>query len=72
MDAFATSALYRQHRIHVSQLHSGVWVASVVARGGRVVHLQNEFATHDEALCAAEKQVDDRLSDLRDRTGTAA
>jgi hypothetical protein len=56
--AITMSGMHKQHRIHISRLFSGVWVASVVALGGKVEHIQGEFSTHELALRAAREYID--------------
>jgi hypothetical protein len=53
--------VYRNHRIHTSQLFSGVWVASVVHFGARdsgVESVRGEYRTHDEAVSAAKRHIE--------------
>ncbi len=47
---------YRGRRIHTSRLESGTWVASIV------VHVQGEFQTHELALEAAKKNIDQQCA----------
>ena len=53
--------IYRHHRIHTSYLFSGVWVAAVVHFGARdsgVETVRGEYGTHDEALSAAKRYIE--------------
>ncbi len=60
------SGVYKNHRIHVAQLLSGVWVASVVKLGRSgvqpgsppVKQIRGEYASHDEAVSAAKQRLD--------------
>ena len=58
-----SSTTYRRHRIHTTQLTSGVWVASVVALGGSVEHLRRDFPTHAEAVKGAEQAIEENTSE---------
>ena len=49
---------YRGRRIHTSRLESGTWVSSIVAPGGIVQHVRGEFASHEQALEAAQLYID--------------
>ena len=53
--------VYKQHRIHIARLFSGVWVASVVhfgAKGSGVETVRGEYKTREEAVAAAEAHID--------------
>ncbi len=53
--------IYKRHRIHVTELPSGVWVASAVhlgAPGSGVERIRGEYATKAEAIIAAKMEID--------------
>jgi len=60
------SEIYKRHRIHITQLLSGVWVVSVVKLGrGRelgggppVERIRGEYGSEAEAVSAAKQHVD--------------
>jgi len=54
--------VYKKHRIHVSQLKSGIYVVSVVhfgaPQGSGVETLRGEYRTREEAVTAAKAYID--------------
>ncbi len=56
---------YEGCRIHTSQLNSGVWVASIVAPGSKVHHVQGEFELNVHAILAAKRYIDKHGKELK-------
>ncbi|HSB81391.1 MAG TPA: hypothetical protein VLM91_21640 [Candidatus Methylomirabilis sp.] len=62
--------VYRKHRIHTSELFSGVWVASVVhlgAQGSGVEAVPGEYQTHEAAVEAAKRHIEQEEEQLRQK-----
>lgn len=60
--------IYRKHRIHTSQLFSGVWVASVVhlgAQGPLTETVPGDYRTHEEAVEAAKRHSEQKEEQLK-------
>jgi hypothetical protein len=73
--------VYRQHRIHTTQLFSGVWVAAVVrlgadpppgerSAGPSVEHLRGEHSSEGEAIAAARDYIDQQPEDTTPTTAS--
>ena len=65
------NGVYKHHRIHTTQLLSGVWVASIVRLGAAadgtrvgggppVERIRGEYPSQGEAVSAAKQYVDQR------------
>ena len=55
--------VYKNHRVHVSRLESGVYVASVVhfgAQGSGVETVRGQYGTREEAVAAAKALIDNK------------
>ncbi len=53
--------VHKKHRMHVSRLESGVYVASVVhfsAQGSGVETVRGQYSTREEAVAAAKALID--------------
>ena len=55
-------AVFQRHRIHISQLVSGVYVVSIVHFGAQdsgVENLRGEYRTREEAMAAAKQHIEE-------------
>ena len=69
--------IYKQHRIHTTQLFSGPWVSTIVNMGRKTVpskdaltdtvtRVPGEYPSEEEAIQAARAYIDREVKDLPD------